>query len=199
MAKGGKLSKTEVVPVRFDPVVKLAVELAAGLERRPMASMVEYLVAKAMQDWPVAVRNDKPVPALQVARECWHQEPSARLMSLARDYPELLTFEEKRICDSAHIALQFDRPHQVNPVFETVIVEAVWPFVIQHAEGKLDTSRLWLECRKAAALLIQDSGGTVANLLRGLANGELAPADFAFRLTADPSSREQLLNILGTG
>ena len=58
-------------------------------------------------------------------------------MNLARGYPELLTFDERRIYDSVHVALQFDRPHQVSPVFETVIVEAVWPFVLQHAEGKL--------------------------------------------------------------
>jgi hypothetical protein len=197
MAKGGKLAKTEVVPVRFDPVTKWAVELAAAVERRTMASMVEYVVARAMQDWPLTTQGDTSISAMQIAKECWATEHPSRLMALCGRYPHLLTYEEQQICNSAHVALQYDAPHQVSTVFEDVLLEAVWPFVLQHAEGKIDSSRLWLESRKAAAWLIEDSGGNVATLLRGLARGELAPADFASRLTADPRAKEQLLNILG--
>ncbi|HRY16490.1 MAG TPA: hypothetical protein P5330_11540 [Candidatus Competibacteraceae bacterium] len=197
MAKGGKLSRTEVVPVRFDPVTKWALEISATQDRRPLGSMIEYLVALAMRDHPVTTREGGTVSAMQAAQECWSKNQSLRLFNLSSRYSELMSYEERQICESARVALQFDAPRKVSPVFEQVLIDKIWPFILQHAEGKIEAPHLWLECRKAAAWLIEDSGGNAANLLRGLARGELSPAEFAGRLDADTSAKEQLLNILG--
>lgn len=37
--KSGKLTRTEVVPVRFDPKLKMAAELLAARERRTLSSL----------------------------------------------------------------------------------------------------------------------------------------------------------------
>ena len=42
-----------MVPVRFDPVTKWALEISATQDRRPLGSMIEYLVALAMRDHPL--------------------------------------------------------------------------------------------------------------------------------------------------
>ena len=88
--KSENVARTEVVPVRFDPILKMAVELTAAVERRPIGSMIEYIVAKAMQDWPITVRDGESISALQIARDCWY-----------RDHPELLKSDKQRIIETA--------------------------------------------------------------------------------------------------
>lgn len=198
MAKrSNKPVKTEALQVRFDPMLKWAAEIAAGRERRTLSSLLEWSTERMVKELPAAVKGDQAVTVWQVVEQCWHANQSDRLLNLKQNYPELLTYEERLICNSAHVAMQFNIPHRVSTAFEPIILEAVWPFVLQHAEGKIETPLLWMECRKAAAWLIEDSGCNTANLLRGLAHGELSPAEFASRLNADTSAKEQLLSILG--
>lgn len=199
MAKrGGKLSRTEVIPVRFDPMLKMAVELAAAHERRPMGSLIEFVVSRAMNEWPVTTRNGRDVSASEIVEECWHEKPHRRLMNLAEQYPELLTIEERKLVQSAKTALRFnDHSKPVSSAFYDIILEIVWPYVIEYAEEHIEVTKLWMECRNAQSWLIEESGCRVAGLLRQFAKDELSPEDFVASLSRDDRLKEQLLNILG--
>ncbi len=47
--RGGKLNKSESVQVRFDPILKMAAELAAAKERRTLSSFTEMAVEDAVK------------------------------------------------------------------------------------------------------------------------------------------------------
>ena len=97
---GSKLNKSESVQVRFDPILKMAVELAAAKERRTLSSFTEMAVDRAARETIVAKDEaGNPVSTLQVAHECWNAEPRIRLMLLSDNYPFLLTIRERKIVD----------------------------------------------------------------------------------------------------
>lgn len=98
---GGKLNKSETVQVRFDPILKMAADLAAAQDRRTLSSFTEMAVDRMVRQ--VQVARDKegnPVDAYQVARECWQADPRARLQLLANHYPDLLTIRERKIMEA---------------------------------------------------------------------------------------------------
>ncbi len=95
---GGKLNKSESVQVRFDPILKMAAELAAAKERRTLSSFTEMAVDRAVRETIVAKDEaGEPVSTLQVAHECWDAEPRIRLNRLSDNYPFLLTIRERKI------------------------------------------------------------------------------------------------------
>lgn len=195
---GGKLNKSEAVQVRFDPILKMAAELAAGKERRTLSSFTEMAVDQAVKQSFVTRDAKGEVNAWRVAQECWHTKPVHRLMNLAEQYPELLTIEERKLVQSARTALRFNDPLQpVSSAFAGIILEMVWPDVIGYAEERIEVTKLWMECRKAQAWLIEESGCRIAGLLRQFAKDELSPADLAVHLSKDDRYKEQILIILG--
>lgn len=107
-SKKGRVAKTLVVPVRLDPVLKWAAELAAGKERRSLNSFVEWAVEQAVKR--VAATqvhgvsgNMEDVSAWFVANECWHVLPMQRLDALSNRYPGALTVKERAIVDAVEL------------------------------------------------------------------------------------------------
>lgn len=98
---GGKLNKSETVQVRFDPILKMAAELAAAQERRTLSSYTEWAVERAVKQTSVARdETGNAVDAFQVAKECWHSQPSQQLTNLLHRYPDLLTIRERKIIEA---------------------------------------------------------------------------------------------------
>lgn len=96
--KGSKLVKSESVQVRFDPILKMAAELAASRERRTMSSFTEIAVEQAVKQSVVARdKEGNPMSAWQVAYQCWSESSLDRLCLLAEYYPDLLTIKERKI------------------------------------------------------------------------------------------------------
>lgn len=96
--RGSKLNKSESVQVRFDPKLKMAVELLAARERRTLSSLVEWAMERTVKELPVT--NDiqgKPVTAWKVADECWNEDQYYRIYLLEDKYEDLLTYEERRL------------------------------------------------------------------------------------------------------
>lgn len=142
----GRKRRTEIIPTRFDPVLKMAVELAAARERRALAAMVEYIAEQAMKEWPIAVREGQPVSAFAVAEQCWHQEPYQRLVALATNYPELLTRAERQTWEAIEAIKRFetraftdsdDRLYLMN---WTLLHPEVWKAVTDYADKKTSIS-----------------------------------------------------------
>lgn len=106
--RGSRLNKSESVQVRFDPILKMAAEIAAGRERRSLGSFVEWCVEQGVRQ--VVVSRDgvgNEVAAWAVATECWARDDFSRLMNVAGRYPDLLTIGERKIIDAINFARPF--------------------------------------------------------------------------------------------
>ena len=144
--RGSKLNKSEVVQVRLDPILKMAVELAAAKERRTLSSYIEWSVEKTVKKVTVIESGDteKQITAWDVAQECWEFWVGGRIQFLANKYPELLTIRERGIFSAMQLArrLVSDNEDDADLVRETLLIHG-WEIFCQFADGQISTQQLW--------------------------------------------------------
>lgn len=93
--------RTEVFAMRLDPKLKYLAEVAARKQRRSLANFIEWSLEQSLGTVKLADAGefngqyDRTV--LDEASKLWDLEPSDRLIKLAENYPELLTYEEQLI------------------------------------------------------------------------------------------------------
>jgi len=94
---GSKLSRSEVVTVRFDPRLRFGLELAARKQRRTVSSFIEWAVDKALSEITVEDKMDNrgPYNIHELLGLTWHVHPADRLVKLGEMFPELLTYDEE--------------------------------------------------------------------------------------------------------
>lgn len=158
--KSGKLTRTEVVPVRFDPKLKMAAELLAARERRTLSSLTEWVMERAVKEIPVTTDDaDKPVTAWKIADECWRERDGDRIYRLAINYPELLTYDEKKIfdimCDLEIIEEHFTKKGQESStVLWLRIVNDIWPAILACANNEISFHKLSINYQEVRRLII---------------------------------------------
>ena len=94
---GGKLSRSEIITVRLDPKLRFAAELAARKQRRTLSSFVEWAIEEAVRSVRVLNKEDISGVVWQAMMQVWDVEEADRLVKLAINFPELLTFDEERL------------------------------------------------------------------------------------------------------
>ena len=94
---GGKLSRSEIVTVRLDPKLRFAAELAARKQRRTLSSFVEWAIEQAVREVTVLNKDDIRGNAWQAMMRVWDVDEADRLVKLAINFPELLTYDEERL------------------------------------------------------------------------------------------------------
>lgn len=159
MAKKGGLTKSEALQVRFDPMLRWAVEILAGRERRTLSSAIEWSVERAVKEMPVSERAGRTITAWQVAESCWHPDPVWRLQLFASQYPELLTFDERNKWQAVAFLIGLEQNLEPKtPVAGHLIhvdwlpgLTAVWPYITANANSLdfIELRRLYLEARQA--------------------------------------------------
>ncbi len=162
---GAKLNKTESVQVRFDPILKMATELAANAERRTLSSFTEMAVDRAVKE--IVVARDKEgnaVNAWEVALQCWTAEPSTRLYILAKRYPDLLTIKERKIIDlfwiiEAIVDKALDRPvveGDGRELFKSSLRFKAWDDFCQYGDDQIDGDELIKRVNKLFESAVKD-------------------------------------------
>lgn len=99
---GGKLARSEVVTVRFDPRVRFALELASRVQRRTVSSLIEWAVDRTLREVKTQAPDGRETPISQLLSQIWDVDEADRFLNLALTAPELLTFEEQRIWKHIH-------------------------------------------------------------------------------------------------
>jgi len=94
---GGKLSRSEVVTVRLDPKLRFAAELAARKQRRTLSSFIEWAIEEAVNNVQVTNASNNVGSVNHAMKIVWDVEEADRLVKLALNFPELLTFDEERL------------------------------------------------------------------------------------------------------
>jgi len=102
---GGKLGRSEIVQVRFDPQLRFAAELAARAEKRTLSSYIESAVFKNIQTVPVdllvknllfANRNSSnPLLLPELVIKLWNADEVLRFLNIVHYAPLLLSPEER--------------------------------------------------------------------------------------------------------
>jgi hypothetical protein len=94
-------SRTEVFAMRLDPKLKYLAEIAARKQRRSLANFIEWALDQALSNVKLMETSDfngqYDRSVLDEASKLWDLEPSDRLIKLAENYPDLLTYEEQII------------------------------------------------------------------------------------------------------
>jgi len=91
---GGNLTRSQIVTVRLDPKLKFAAELAARKQRRTISSFIEWAVEEAVD---MITINQTKTSIKDVMNRTWDVEEPDRIVKLALNYPEFLTFDEERL------------------------------------------------------------------------------------------------------
>lgn len=160
MAKGGggKLNKSEAVQVRFDPILKMAAELAAARERRTLSSYTEWAVEQAVKQSQVA-RDESGdlVSALQVAKECWSADAPTQLYVLSKSYPDLLTIRERKIVEAMNWVEQFVAGlGNATDMVRMLLILRGWADFGRYADDQITLEEVLLRLRNLRAALDKD-------------------------------------------
>jgi hypothetical protein len=100
-AESSNKRRSEVVTVRLDPRLKYLAEIAARKQRRTLSGYIEWAVEQSLQK--VLLRetdnshDDVSVAAAESMFNLWDVEEADRVVRLAIEFPELLTYEEQLI------------------------------------------------------------------------------------------------------
>lgn len=147
---GGKLSRTETVTVRLDPILKTAVSLAAQLERRSVSAFIEWAVERAVKE---VYSHHPDFTAWRIANDVWDADPAQQFLNTALNYPPLLTFDERLIerflTDHVFGKLEkIEKDGRNRPI--APLTRRHWPSILKAVEGELSVKEL-------AALMEEDT------------------------------------------
>lgn len=151
--KKGDTVRSEVYALRLDPKLRYLAEIAARKQRRSLANFVEWAIEEALKRVYIeeqgVMEGEKDVSVWDDNANLWDLEPSDRLLYLAEQYPELLTYEEQRIAkaieetvaarqmedegiEREHFWMSDGKGHQV---IDSVRVRMVWDVLVKYGEG----------------------------------------------------------------
>lgn len=149
-------TRTEVFAMRLDPKLKYLAEIASRKQRRSLANFIEWALDEALANVMLQVNGnsngqyDRSVR--DEANKLWDLEPSDRLIKLAENYPDLLTYEEQLIWKaifeiSAHTShkdtagktqytsYDFVDGEGHNKNADRITVKECWPTLVAYAAG----------------------------------------------------------------
>jgi hypothetical protein len=92
--------RSEIVSVRLDPRLKYLAELAARKQRRPLSGFIEWAVEQVLRQVELTEADDRNLNGMSVADaekrfHLWDVEEADRVIRLAFNFPDLLTFDEQ--------------------------------------------------------------------------------------------------------
>ncbi len=104
--------RTEVFAMRLDPKLKYLAEIAARKQRRSLANFIEWSLEQSLRAVVLLESEDfngqYNRSVLDEANKLWDLEPSERLIKLAENYPDLLSYEEQLIWKAIFDVTVFD-------------------------------------------------------------------------------------------
>jgi len=148
--------RTEVFAMRLDPKLKYLAEIAARKQRRSLANFIEWALDEALKNVKLVESGEfngqYDLSVHQEANKLWDLEPSDRLIKLAENYPDLLTYEEQLIWKAifeitAHETFKDDTGKTQMNSYDFVdgdgsnrradpsVVRECWPTLVAYAAG----------------------------------------------------------------
>lgn len=143
--KGAKLNRTEIVTIRLDPNMRFAVELASRSEKRTVSSLIEWCIARGLDD-KVELRDPRGnhpvgrvfVSGLLAASLVWDVEEADRFVKMAKMYPELLNQDEQKLWKLINEESYLFLPQQEGPPeIQVELLRKIWSNLQAYSTGKI--------------------------------------------------------------
>lgn len=96
---GGKLTRSETVTVRLDPITRFAAELAATQGKHTLSSFLEQAARVAVALIKVTTQSGE-MSALELADRAWTPDEYVRFRRVAHDAPHLLPPEKRALIEA---------------------------------------------------------------------------------------------------
>ncbi|RON53123.1 hypothetical protein [Pseudomonas frederiksbergensis] len=138
----GESSTTVSVGIRIDPKIKFALDIMGRLQKRSLTAVIEWAISNAIAQQTLDVDGRTLATVLD---KVWSTDESGRLVLLALNLPEALTYDELRIWETIKATSGFWKASPddtFNPVAENINVLTVslyWPDLLSHVK-KFKTS-----------------------------------------------------------
>jgi len=97
--QGGKLARTEITTVRFDPKLKYLAELISRKQRRTLSSFTEWAIEQILKTEKIGtpIGSEKAITVWDAQDFIWDTDEIDRFIKLVRFFPELMIFEEQQL------------------------------------------------------------------------------------------------------
>ena len=131
-ARGGKLSRSEVVTIRLDPKMRYLAELAARKQRRTVSSFIEWAIERSLKE--VVLTEDFSIA--DKAHDLWDVDECDRFVKLALQDENLLNYREQ-------VLWKYLQTEQVVEIFKQHRnidwnrLRDQWPQLKSGADGKV--------------------------------------------------------------
>ncbi|OYQ04463.1 hypothetical protein [Pseudomonas mandelii] len=102
--RAGESSTTVSVGIRIDPKIKFALDIMGRLQKRSLTAVVEWAISNAIAQQSLGVDGST---LASVIDKVWSTDESTRLVSLALNLPEALTYDELRIWETIKVSSGF--------------------------------------------------------------------------------------------
>jgi hypothetical protein len=91
--------RTEVFALRLDPKLKYLAEVGARTQRRSLANFVEWAIEQALAQVRLRKKDGQETgnTVADAVSDLWALDESDRLINLALNYPELMSYDEQLI------------------------------------------------------------------------------------------------------
>lgn len=156
---GSKLSRSEVVTVRFDPKLRYLAELAARKHRRTLSSYIEWAVETSLGSVLLHEGDhyDDKTSVADEAQRLWDVDEAERFVRLAINYPDLLTHDEqerwKMLADSDLLGPAKHRTSNGSIAWNLALLEdTIFPVIRRHwaeliaaYEAGTEPQRKWVD------------------------------------------------------
>jgi hypothetical protein len=157
--QGGKLFRSEVVTVRFDPRLRYLAELAARKQRRTVSSYIEWAVEQSLTQIKVTEAQNGFRTIADESFELWDVDEADRFVKLASLHPELLTHNEQILWKLIRENKYVHHPSDSGPSTSNLEIECLrqhWAKFVAVAEGTANKSILPDELGNVEPLSNQD-------------------------------------------
>lgn len=127
-ASRGTHTRTDSVTVRISPRLKYGLELLARKQHRSVSAVVEAALTQALATERASAGSETSLA--DVVDSTWSALEAQRVLRLATDFPNLLSFEEEQTVElirSLPGTWETGRPRRG-------LVELLWPIVKQHLQ-----------------------------------------------------------------
>lgn len=100
----GETSTTVAVGIRIDPKIKFALDIMGRLQKRSLTAVIEWAISQAIDQQSTDVNGTSLSTVLD---NVWSTDESVRLVMLAINLPEALTYDELRIWETIKASSYF--------------------------------------------------------------------------------------------
>lgn len=149
--RAGETTTTVSVGIRIDPKIKFALDLMGRLQKRSLTAVIEWAISNAIAQQSLDFDGTTLASVLD---EIWSTDESTRLVMLALNLPEALTYDELRIWETIKTSPYFWNVYpdgSFNPVAENINLSSVragWDDLISHVEKyKLSSTIVPIDAR----------------------------------------------------